>query len=225
MKKICAFRLALICGNIFIFFVHYSLTIKATLALHLIHHSQIWRICQKHSQVIPSRAISSILTFSGRDLLHEPSQDVLLSLKSEFELSLPYALRDWPSLHEGPVHIAIFGGTGLSHLTGFSPVACLPLTHPTLCTPWGTPSSPITILSYLRSPGTPLIVAFLPRHGLYHEFVPHEVPSRANIAALRKLRVRCCGQSERRGQAQGLSSAGPGFWSDQGGKSPLFSVG
>jgi len=58
-------------------------------------------------------------------------------------------------------------------------------------TPWGTPSSPITILSYLRSTGTPLIVVFLSRHGLYHEFVPHKVLSRANIAALRKLGVRC----------------------------------
>ncbi len=146
IKTICAFRLALICGNVFIFFVHYSLTIKATLALRLIHHSQIWRICQKHSQVIPSRAISSILTFSGRDLLHEPSRDVLLSPKPEFELSLPYALRDWPSLHEGPVHIAIIGGTGLSHLTGFSPVACLPLTHSTLCTLLETGNSTVTLV-------------------------------------------------------------------------------
>jgi len=35
-----------------------------------------------------------------------------------------------------------------------------------------------------------LNVAFLSRHGLHHELAPHEVPSRANIAALRKLGIR-----------------------------------
>lgn len=33
-------------------------------------------------------------------------------------------------------------------------------------------------------------VAFLSRHGLHHEYNPHEVPNRANIAALRSLGVR-----------------------------------
>jgi 5'-methylthioadenosine phosphorylase len=36
-----------------------------------------------------------------------------------------------------------------------------------------------------------LNVAFLARHGVHHELAPHEVPSRANMAALRKLGVRC----------------------------------
>lgn len=53
-------------------------------------------------------------------------------------------------------------------------------------TPWGKPSAPIQILEHA---GTP--VAFLSRHGLHHELAPHEVPSRANIAALRALGVRC----------------------------------
>lgn len=92
---------------------------------------------------------------------------------------------------QGPVHIAIIGGTGLSELPGFHTVAILPLTHPSLNTPWGTPSSPITILSHPRQSGVPLNVAFLSRHGLSHELAPHEVPSRANMAALRKLGVRC----------------------------------
>ncbi|MCJ1357895.1 MAG: S-methyl-5-thioadenosine phosphorylase [Icmadophila ericetorum] len=35
------------------------------------------------------------------------------------------------------------------------------------------------------------MIAFLARHGLHHELAPHEVPSRANIAALRKLGARC----------------------------------
>lgn len=33
-------------------------------------------------------------------------------------------------------------------------------------------------------------IAFLSRHGLHHEYAPHEVPNRANIAALRKIGVR-----------------------------------
>lgn len=33
-------------------------------------------------------------------------------------------------------------------------------------------------------------MAFLSRHGTHHHIAPHEVPSRANIAALRKLGVR-----------------------------------
>jgi 5'-methylthioadenosine phosphorylase len=33
-------------------------------------------------------------------------------------------------------------------------------------------------------------VAFLARHGLHHQLAPHEVPARANIAALRGLGVR-----------------------------------
>lgn len=58
-------------------------------------------------------------------------------------------------------------------------------------TPWGQPSSPISILHH-PSPttGTPIAVAFLSRHGLNHELAPHEVPNRANIAALRSLGVR-----------------------------------
>jgi len=53
-------------------------------------------------------------------------------------------------------------------------------------TPWGYPSSPITICS-LPS-GTR--VAFLARHGLGHVIPPSAVPSRANIAALKSLGVR-----------------------------------
>ncbi|MCJ1417368.1 S-methyl-5-thioadenosine phosphorylase [Xylographa parallela] len=105
-------------------------------------------------------------------------------------------MAELPDHFEGPVPIAIIGGTGLSHLPSFTPVACLPLSHPSLLTPWGAPSSPITILSHpRRAPSSaarpPLNVAFLSRHGLHHELAPHEVPSRANIAALRKLGVRC----------------------------------
>lgn len=85
-----------------------------------------------------------------------------------------------------PVHIAVIGGTGLQSLPGFTPAATL-----TVTTPWGAPSSPISILHH-PSPtsGAPIPIAFLSRHGLHHELAPHEVPARANIAALRSLGVR-----------------------------------
>ncbi|OAL38551.1 hypothetical protein AYO20_02201 [Fonsecaea nubica] len=92
-----------------------------------------------------------------------------------------------PTSYAGPVHIAVIGGTGLEHLPDFHKAAVL-----TVNTPWGTPSSPITILEH-PSPttGNPIPIAFLARHGPYHALAPHEVPSRANIAALRHIGVRC----------------------------------
>lgn len=82
--------------------------------------------------------------------------------------------------YTGPVHIAVIGGTGLSQLEGYTPVASV---NPQ--TPWGYPSSPIRILEHNGVP-----IAFLARHGIYHQLAPHEVPSQANIAALRHLGVR-----------------------------------
>ena len=82
--------------------------------------------------------------------------------------------------------IAVIGGTGLQSMPGFTLAATI---NPD--TPWGPPSSPISILHH-PSPttGQPIAIAFLSRHGLHHELAPHEVPSRANIAALRSLGVR-----------------------------------
>ncbi|KAF5984514.1 5' methylthioadenosine phosphorylase [Fusarium coicis] len=87
---------------------------------------------------------------------------------------------DLPTTFDKPVHIAVIGGTGLGQLEGFEPVAAL---NP--ITPWGPPASPIQILSHKGS-----YVAFLARHGVHHQFAPHEVPNRANIAALRHIGVR-----------------------------------
>ncbi|WPG98617.1 Hypothetical protein R9X50_00141000 [Acrodontium crateriforme] len=88
--------------------------------------------------------------------------------------------------YSDPIRIAVIGGTGLQSLAGFTPVASLNVE-----TPWGTPSSPISVLHHSSSStGKPIPVAFISRHGLYHEKAPHEVPSRANIAALRSLGVR-----------------------------------
>jgi 5'-methylthioadenosine phosphorylase len=90
-------------------------------------------------------------------------------------------MADLPDHYNGPVHIAVIGGTGLQKLDGYSPVAVV---NPK--TPWGYASAPIHILKYNDVP-----IAFLSRHGECHELAPHEVPSRANIAAFRSLGVRC----------------------------------
>ncbi|KAF4504679.1 hypothetical protein G6O67_008102 [Ophiocordyceps sinensis] len=90
-------------------------------------------------------------------------------------------MADLPTTFDKPVHIAVIGGTGLAQLEGYDPVAVL---NP--MTPWGLPSSPIHILSH-----NGVCIAFLARHGLHHQFAPHEVPNRANIAALRHIGVRC----------------------------------
>jgi len=84
-----------------------------------------------------------------------------------------------------PVRIAVIGGTGVQSLPSFTLVANL-----TVDTPWGQPSAPISILHHPSpSTGKPIPIAFLSRHGAHHEFAPHEVPNRANIAALRSLGV------------------------------------
>ncbi|KAF2456855.1 putative 5'-methylthioadenosine phosphorylase [Lineolata rhizophorae] len=95
-------------------------------------------------------------------------------------------MADISSTYSDPIHIAVIGGTGLQHLPGFTHVANLNVT-----TPWGMPSSPISVLHH-PSPtsGKPIPIAFISRHGVHHELAPHEVPSRANIAALRSIGVR-----------------------------------
>ncbi|KAF3936747.1 hypothetical protein ABW19_dt0202002 [Dactylella cylindrospora] len=86
-----------------------------------------------------------------------------------------------PDTYDAPVHLAIIGGTGISHLENFKTVASL-----TISTPWGSTSSPVIILE--TPTGAP--VAFIARHGVHHQFTPSEVPTRANIAALRSIGVR-----------------------------------
>ncbi|MDG6985577.1 MAG: S-methyl-5'-thioadenosine phosphorylase [Nitrososphaerota archaeon] len=51
-------------------------------------------------------------------------------------------------------------------------------------TPYGKPSASVTI-SEIEGRS----VAFLPRHGLHHEFPPHMVPYRANLYSFKKLGV------------------------------------
>ncbi|MCU1490304.1 MAG: methylthioadenosine phosphorylase [Acidimicrobiaceae bacterium] len=73
--------------------------------------------------------------------------------------------------------IAIIGGSGFSSLFS-SPE------HVAGETPFGAPSAPVTVGELGGR-----AVAFLPRHGLHHEYAPHRVPYRANITALAALGV------------------------------------
>jgi 5'-methylthioadenosine phosphorylase len=52
-------------------------------------------------------------------------------------------------------------------------------------TPYGRPSAGITISAVDGK-----LVAFLPRHGVHHEFPPHSVPYRANVHAFKQLGVK-----------------------------------
>jgi 5'-methylthioadenosine phosphorylase len=74
--------------------------------------------------------------------------------------------------------IAIIGGTGFyKFLDGADRIE--------VSTPYGAPSAPINVAEVSGK-----AVAFVPRHGDNHDFLPHEVPYRANLWALREMGVR-----------------------------------
>ncbi len=75
--------------------------------------------------------------------------------------------------------IGVIGGTGLYDVEGLTDVEEVDIN-----TPFGKPSDTI-IVGKLSGVG----VAFLPRHGRGHRIMPTEVPSRANIYALKSLGV------------------------------------
>ena len=75
--------------------------------------------------------------------------------------------------------IGVIGGTGLYQVEGLTDIEEVDIN-----TPFGKPSDTITI-GKLEGVG----VAFLPRHGRGHRIMPTEVPSRANIYALKALGV------------------------------------
>lgn len=88
------------------------------------------------------------------------------------------------ALMENPPLIGVIGGSGLYKLDNLKVERTL---NP--ITPWGAPSSPITIAS-LSTPSGDVKVAFLARHGPHHNIPPSAVPARANIAALKHLGVK-----------------------------------
>lgn len=71
---------------------------------------------------------------------------------------------------------AIIGGTGLTQLEGLHIERTLALD-----TPWGAPSSDVTLGHYAGRE-----VMFLARHGHPHRFPPHKVNYRANLWALKQ---------------------------------------
>jgi len=75
--------------------------------------------------------------------------------------------------------IGIIGGSGLYKMVGMSEVEEVKIN-----TPFGEPSDAI-ILGKLKG----VRVAFLPRHGKGHRISPSELPTRANIYALKSLGV------------------------------------
>ncbi len=75
--------------------------------------------------------------------------------------------------------IAVIGGSGLYGMEGVTPVDTVDID-----TPFGSPSDSITVIDF-DGKG----VAFLPRHGRGHRYLPTEIPVKANIWALKKLGV------------------------------------
>ncbi len=82
-------------------------------------------------------------------------------------------------MSQEPVRIAVIGGSGLYNMPQLTDVE-----ERLIDTPFGRPSDAIVI-------GTldDVHVAFLPRHGRGHVYLPSEVPYRANIYALKLLGV------------------------------------
>jgi 5'-methylthioadenosine phosphorylase len=76
--------------------------------------------------------------------------------------------------------LAVIGGSGLYEFDDLNEIRQVEVD-----TPFGKPSSPITIGTLNEKP-----VAFLARHGIGHTLSPSEVPYRANIYALKSLGVR-----------------------------------
>lgn len=76
--------------------------------------------------------------------------------------------------------IGVVGGSGLYQMEGFEEIS-----EETVRTPFGDPSDKVVTgkIGGRR-------VCFLPRHGVGHRYLPHEINHKANIWALRSLGVR-----------------------------------
>ncbi len=74
--------------------------------------------------------------------------------------------------------IGIFGGSGFYEFLDN-------IIEVEIDTPYGKPSDKISIGDYKGKK-----IAFLPRHGREHSIPPHKIPYRANIYAMKKLKVK-----------------------------------
>lgn len=77
------------------------------------------------------------------------------------------------------VKIAVLGGTGLYKMEGVTMTRSVDMD-----TPFGKPSDSIKIAAHNDTE-----IAFLPRHGAGHRYLPSEIPVKANMWALKKLGV------------------------------------
>jgi len=75
--------------------------------------------------------------------------------------------------------LAIIGGTGLDALMQLELTETLDVTNQ-----FGSPSAPVQRGKFFGKE-----VLFLPRHGIKHEFLPHQINYRANLWALKQLNV------------------------------------
>ena len=85
-------------------------------------------------------------------------------------------------MHHNGRMLGVIGGSGFYTFFGSSKGS---VRDTAVETPYGRPSAPITVGTVGEHE-----VAFLPRHGVNHEYSAHTVPYRANMWALRKLGVR-----------------------------------
>jgi len=86
------------------------------------------------------------------------------------------------------VRLAVIGGSGLYQLGGSAGARLVEEVD--IPTPFGLPSDRIAIVELaVEHEGPGERVAFLPRHGRGHRLSPGEVPSRANLWALKSLGV------------------------------------
>lgn len=89
-----------------------------------------------------------------------------------------YNLSEW-RLNMQTAKLGIIGGTGLYGIEGLTDIDTIDL-----ATPFGKPSDTITTGRLGQA-----TVAFLPRHGKGHHISPTEIPSLANICALKMIGV------------------------------------
>ncbi|WP_125613766.1 MTAP family purine nucleoside phosphorylase [Specibacter cremeus] len=82
------------------------------------------------------------------------------------------------------VRLGIIGGTGLYRLPGARILETVGVD-----TPFGAPSSPVTVAELPGVGGSGPVVAFLARHGHGHTVAPQQINYRANLWALRSLGV------------------------------------
>ena len=78
------------------------------------------------------------------------------------------------------IKIGVIGGTGLYAMEGLTGIKEIKIS-----TPFGDPSD-----SIITGEVQDVRIAFLPRHGRNHRIMPSELPSRANIYALKSLGVK-----------------------------------